>query len=158
MRTSTAESRGEEVNKADDEEESDGESKVSTDYNARSSWSSLYTKAQHLGASLTPIPLNLVLGTRLVLIINKDIVPEGPTFYTPQSPPGTSYNQYHEWVQGFNTPYHFDMDKGELKVVGGTGQAEDQELMTRVPEESTSTPRPSKYVLDLMSALFSKEK
>jgi len=67
---------------------------VSTDDDTRSSWSLLYTEAYH-GASPAPIPMELVLGARLVPIENV----AGPAFYTPQSPPGMSYEQYRGWVR-----------------------------------------------------------
>ena len=81
-------------------------------------------------------------------------VAEGLAFYTPQSPPGTSYEQYHECVHNMQVPHHFNIDEGEVEVVGGTGQAEDTELMTRVLEDLSAL-RPSKYVSGLMNALFS---
>jgi len=83
------------------------------------------------------------------------VIAKGPAFFTPQSPPGTSYEQYCKWVHKMQVPHHFDMDKGEVKVMGSMGQAEGTKLMTQVLED-TSTPRLSKYVLDLMNALFHK--
>jgi len=48
------------------------------------------------------------------------------------------------------------MEEGSVKVVGGTGQAEDTELMAAALEDMLGGPHPSKYVSDLVSALFHK--
>ena len=102
--------------------------------------------------------MELALGARLVPIFNAEstaAIAEGLVFYTPQSPPGMSYEQYHEWVCNMQVPHHFDMDEGKVKVVGGLGQAEGTKLMTWVLEDE-STPRPSKYVSDLMNTLLKR--
>jgi len=127
------------------------ESMVSTDDNAQSSWSLLYTEAHH-GASPAPIPIELAPGAKLVPI--EDVA--GPAFYTPQSPPGTSFEQYREWVWDMQVPHHFGMEEGSVEVVGGTGQAEDTELMAAALEDTLGGPHPSKYMSDLVSALFHK--
>jgi len=125
------------------------------DDDVESTWSSLYLEPEHRGASPAPIPIELAPGARMIPI--KDIPSiKGPAFYTPQSPPGTSYEQYRKWIRNMQAPHHFDIDEGEVEVVGGLGQVEGAELMMWVLEERL-TPRPSQYISDLMNTLFKKE-